>query len=495
MSDDIRKTNRHLSDISHLFLDSIRLKQTGASPRPTRTPPGGARAAENELSAAEAAEFEPAPGDMADEEPSSYVPPVTAIVAAHLNGRQFEQAKRYARHLAAAGERIGLIEIDVSELRLMSFDAGGEAGGEEPVEVPFFDTRAMADALTELSCDVDRWLLLASNPRLPEARALLRETPRWVLLTTCDHDGIVGAYRTLKGLADLPRPELSVALLDAPSTAEAEQVERKLSGVCAQFLGWESTGAAHVEAAPGVAEHVAMCCRAMKDKAQLANAPHWQVVADLLAQAKATAGAEPERRVSPKAAEPVVVAPATAAVAQVAAEAAAPVSFSSQRRSIPMTSDVAALPAATTGAGDEAEVIELPAGEMTEASIIGAVLGQAPGEMIECPLRAPACPEARVAVTRDNRLTLVAVARQGLSEIGAIARAYRWLTENRQLVAMALPQFAIDAMRAPHLRLLVAQADASADLLQPMLQAGTVRVQTYRRLRWGTRAGLLLEAA
>ena len=60
---------------------------------------------------------------------------------------------------------------------------------------------------------------------------------------------------------------------------------------------------------------------------------------------------------------------------------------------------------------------------------------------------------------------------------------------------MALPQFAIEVMRLPLLRLLVDHADISADVLQPILQADHVTIQAYRKVRWGGRTGLFLEAA
>jgi hypothetical protein len=41
----------------------------------------------------------------------------------------------------------------------------------------------------------------------------------------------------------------------------------------------------------------------------------------------------------------------------------------------------------------------------------------------------------------------------------------------------------------------VDQSDISAAVLQPMLQADHVTVQAYRKLRWGERTGVLLEAA
>jgi hypothetical protein len=53
----------------------------------------------------------------------------------------------------------------------------------------------------------------------------------------------------------------------------------------------------------------------------------------------------------------------------------------------------------------------------------------------------------------------------------------------------------IDATMPPRLRLMVDHADLSAEILQPMLQSNRVTVQAYRRLRWGQKTGLLLEAA
>src|SRR5690606_35074449 len=114
---------------------------------------------------------------------------------------------------------------------------------------------------------------------------------------------------------------------------------------------------------------------------------------------------------------------------------------------------------------------------------------------IECPVRPPMCPSARLSVGRDRRLTLLAVAKQGLADLKLIGQAYRWLVENRALIGMAVPQLAIDGHSHPQLRLLVDHADRTADILQPMLQSSTVTVQTYRKLRWSGRSGLLLEAA
>jgi hypothetical protein len=136
-------------------------------------------------------------------------------------------------------------------------------------------------------------------------------------------------------------------------------------------------------------------------------------------------------------------------------------------------------------------------GPIGSSAILSAILQSESSQLVECPaaVRPPMCPEARLAVTRDRRLVLLAAARQGLSDLRAIGRAYNWLSENKALICLAVPQLAIDSSAHPCLRLLVDHADLSADVLQPLLQSTTVTVQAYRRLRWGGRIGLMLEAA
>jgi hypothetical protein len=143
------------------------------------------------------------------------------------------------------------------------------------------------------------------------------------------------------------------------------------------------------------------------------------------------------------------------------------------------------------------EVLDLPTEDASPEQIVSAVLKQTGGgaAMLECPVRPPMCAEARLAVTRERGVVLLAVAKRGLSELNSIGQAYRWLVENRSLIGMAVPQLAIDAGQAPQLRLLVEQCDAGAEVLQPMLARDHVAVQSYRRVKWGGKAGLLLEAA
>src|SRR6476646_3088235 len=122
MPDQLRKDQPSLSEISHLFLSSVREKQTAGAPRPQRRPPPPskrdttidltpeefARAFTNE--ALQISSHESAPPIQLR---------VSAVISSHLGDRPAERAREYAAHLCASGrQRVGLIEIDPSELRV-----------------------------------------------------------------------------------------------------------------------------------------------------------------------------------------------------------------------------------------------------------------------------------------------------------------------------------------------------------------------------------------
>jgi hypothetical protein len=145
-------------------------------------------------------------------------------------------------------------------------------------------------------------------------------------------------------------------------------------------------------------------------------------------------------------------------------------------------------------ASDIPEILDLPDAKDTCSAILSAVL-RGGHDLVECPVKAPMYAEASLAVSREHRLVLLAVPRTGLNDLQQIGRAYQWLIENRSLIAMAVPQMSIDAHQLPTLHLLVDHSDLSAQILQPILQSASVKVHAYRKLRWGGKTGLLVEAA
>jgi hypothetical protein len=491
-----QQKKKSLSEISHLFLSSVRDNATGGV-RPKRIPPGGERVAPRpgvppmprtamsiDLTPEEYARVI-AESEAAEQQPErAPMGPVSALICSQFNGQQIQRAKEYARHLAGSGERIALIQVDSSECSITCFETiKGDVTTIEPIVATH--PREMSEAMEELAWDIDRWILLLSNPRTTEARALLRKVNHWVLLSTCDHDGVVSCYRAIKGLAEMPRPRLTLALLNAADQVEAGKVYRKIAGVCEQFLNWKMAAEPAVEPVDLISEQLTLVFHPSKDRAEMAVGPQWEVVADFLSLADEPAN------------EPLIEEEVTMESPQIEIETVADMEPEVE------PAPVAELPKATEpvkpimtlSTDDDCDVADLPGGEVTESAVLAAVMSKSANGLIECPIHPPACPQAALAVGRDRRLVLLAVARKGLTELRSIATAYRWVIENRPLLSMALPQFAIDTHAHPALKLIIDRADSGANLLLPMNENSNVTVQTYRKLRWAGKTGLLLEAA
>lgn len=508
-------SRKSLSEISHLFLGSIRDKSSAGQPRPQRIPPAGAARGPSyhthqsvdltpEEFAGVSEESSPAPAA-----PPRRVP-FTAVLAPHLNGQQVERVRQYAAHLAGAVGRVGLILVDASEFRLLCFERNPElapTGEPDPRSIQRLEPRRMTEALTELHGDVERWLLCVPSPRGPEARSILKMLRHWTLLSTCDPDGVVSAYRTLKGLSEIARPRLTVALLDPSSSLHAQKVTRKLNHVCLQFLGWEVTGEPPVGSSDDVVMHSVLWCRATNDKAQLAAAPQWQVLHDFIDAVQNPASVamdtEPADADEQTLSESLQGGDYREELVETPEDPPAPsgvrpakLSFVPQQVEPPVA-EAPSSPAHGVRLGDPdglAEVIDLPGETSSPELLVSAVLSSS-AHWLASPVKPPMLASATVAVSRDRRLVLLAAAQRGLSDLRAIARAYAWLNENRRLVAMALPQLSVDPAAGAQLHLLVDHADLDAEALRPLLPGGAVTVQSYRRLRWSGRTGLLLEAA
>jgi hypothetical protein len=320
---------------------------------------------------------------------------------------------------------------------------------------------------------------------------------------------VVSCYRAIKGLADTHRPRLTLALLNAVDQAQAAKVYRKIAGVCEQFLSWRMEAEPAVEPADNIAEHLTLVYQPTRERTVIGPAAHWQIVADFLARGtdqNPLSQSKPDSSAAAKMAHEVTGESETITASAEAKHvtdfvipaapipvADSPAQVAKSPTAVPVIEPVPASPVSSTD--DESDVAELPSGEVTESIVLNTILKKRDSGLVQCPVHPPACPEAVLAVGRDRRLVLLAVARKGLTELRAIGQAYRWVIENRPLLSMALPQFAIDTHAMPSLRLIVDRADAQTDLLMPMTQNSNVTVQTYRKLRWAGKTGLLLEAA
>ncbi len=317
------------------------------------------------------------------------------------------------------------------------------------------------------------------------------------MLTTADHEGVVGGYRVLKGLVDAgvpgeATPRVQLALPSSVETSEAKKASRKLADVCRQFLDldlldddlptathagdwqahealvgrWPSAAAAR-EAVALLETHLLTNQPAMTDSpfaslADLAEEPSQPVFDEAIPPI-----ARPTPTRQPPAAEPMRIVP----------------------QDEPAPAPMPIEPAVATSNGGADEVFELAAGQ----SLADAALAR-DGQFAATPIVPPMLPDGRVAVARDGTLVLLAPAATGLTNLSAIARAAAWLGENRQLLGMALGQFRLNDT-LPQTQLLVDHADAGAAALQALIGTGRVTIRVCRRLSWGGRVGLLLDAA
>ena len=471
---------RPLSEISHLFLSELRARQPAGS-RPTRIGPKPVDVSVDMTPEEFAASLEPGP-TAPEVEPASA--PATSIphsghigasvvLSSHLIDHPGQSVRQYARYLASEAKSVGLIEADGAEFTLSCFELNG-AAAETPVSIEGLDACKLSETLTELAADVDRWLISLPHARTPKAREMLRTAPHWVLLSTADHEGVVATYRALKGLAELGRHRISLVVLDARDDMHADAIFRKLDAVSRQFLHCGLEAGSPLRPVQNVTEHTVLSCRAegkasaaAPDQSGAVPAEHWQVIRQFLTSAVAP---KPQHHI---------------------------------QELQPMKLNTTETPRMSVVDDSIPEVIELPgaegkaSAEASERSILDAVVrqGGADGRWVLCPIHPPMCPEALLAVGRDQRLILLAVAGRGLGQLLSIGQAFRWMVENTELIRMALPQLAIDAAAAPCVRVLVDHNDLAADVLQPLLQSGTVTVQAYRRVKWGAKSGLLVEAA
>jgi hypothetical protein len=460
-----------LSEISHLFLSTLREKHPG----PKRTPPTSRATASIDLTPEE---FD----KVADVDAPVDSAPVTAVLASHLEKSSIAVAA-YAQHLVAHNQRVGVIEADADELRL-SYLTASSSEEASPDMASYFEPRHLAEAMEELNADVDRWLLVIKNPKLPEAQSVLRRVSHWLLISSCDSEGIVSAYRSLKALSPLARPRLTVALLNATQGDQAERVYHKISGVCDQFLHWP------IERGPslrtGVEPNIHTIMHWNPQHGSTASAPHWQVIETFLSRARSD-----EADISPEEHQEI----SSAAFAPIPNPVSAPVRPASKAVAGTFSARSQIEPKQVMGvASNQNSTPILSLMTNNPSSVLDAVLKHHQ-DLIACPVPLPMCETARLTVGRDRRLLLLAVAGKGLSDLRSIGYAYRWLTENRQLVAMAVPQLAIDADALPKLRLFIDQADHDAQTLGPILQNQLVEIHPFRTLNWSGRLGLLLEAA
>ncbi|MGA2232012.1 MAG: hypothetical protein ABSH22_14035, partial [Tepidisphaeraceae bacterium] len=484
MSDSTPTPRPSLSEISHLFLTELRQRQTNGAARPTRKPPSVSHAESPAVSAVEppavsaveppaVSNAEPPVVNNVDQPATDLSEPpivennimaptgrtISLVVAHHLGASASTRVLEFAQHSAAAGP-VALIELADEGLRITTLDASNpdEESAVQPSDEPV-SYKTISHALEEMSWDIQHWLVFLPNPRSNAAPELLAQIDQWTLLVTAADDTIVGGYRALKGLlTDSARPSISVAVAGAEDDAQADLIHRKLDRATRQFLDVSLLNQGRVTSAPDAQTHVALCCRCTDGVTQ----EHWNAVTAWTISSSAAPDAQPgdsTATVSVDSVEPpaatAVESPAMSAVESPAASTIEPPVVSNVEpivtESIPEPIPMKLIqPTPSKSSASFDEILDL-SGSADSADILSAILKHHT-DWIAAPVAPPAHESAKIAVEREGRLILVAVA-DGLYELPAISRAYTWLTENRPLLRMAFPQLSIDAAAMPRLTL------------------------------------------
>jgi len=130
VSDQPTNQPRSLSEISHLFLSSVRERQTQGAPRPMRVPPSQSSSPSSMPQRRDLTidltpeEFDQVFGEREQTSAQSgpSIGPVRAVLASHLGSQQLARVQQYAAHICPQGKRVGLICVDASEFRLSIFE-------------------------------------------------------------------------------------------------------------------------------------------------------------------------------------------------------------------------------------------------------------------------------------------------------------------------------------------------------------------------------------
>lgn len=526
---------RDLSEISYLFLSSVRDRQTGAAPRPIRKPP----IVQRQISDAEP-HFDPHPPvpavhpqvsvDMTPHEfeqmcrgnlpePSTdsdlHRTPILAVLASHLGQSCFDQVKTYARCMASDNRRIGLIELTASSLRLWCIESslGSQepASSEPPQQVS--QPQQISQALDELNWDVQQWLLFIHEAQPQQMDALLKQIDHWTILTSADHDSIVASYRALKGLQSHRPQSLTVAVLGCQTPAEADRVSARLAAVTEQFLRWTPTRTQFIPADSAASDYPVLTyddapAHPHNPDAAPANLPpHWQVVSSFLHAA--TDETSPVTQDAPDplplhshtaqaaSAEPSTLHPFTDPTPAAQAESPfhQPIRLAANTNSVD-TDHPAPSPHPTRTVF--ADVIDLPDADTSLTGLLPAIINHPSSDLTACdiPLPEKMTASARLAVDTQGGLIMLAALQNGLTSLDHAAHAYQWLIDNRRLIALAAGRLGIDCDIPPQLRLYIDWAtQPSQSSSQSLLHASGVSLHCYRLLTWHGRTGILLDAA
>lgn len=481
-----------IASIADLFLSDIRAKAQAetvssggyARPRPVRIPPGKASetqpvaarvAAEPELKTEGniAASVEPmagvfsiSPGEtlgqsVADE---AVIVNGAVVVAPHVDAGQGSRGRvvaAIAATLANQNSRAGILHVEKGGAVLSLVDAGLPADSGGVSEVTEF--KEVADAVGELSLEVDSWLVCPGDVDSSACAEVVRKASHWIVPVEAEDEGMVGAYRSIKTLAQGPRARLTLAAVGP----EAQPAVEKLRAVMRRFLSWDAD---EVIITPWEtnSESVLYIWSTLSQTESYA----WRATAFSLLSKGGGFTFTSEEAVAASEEQPIRI----------------PVSVERKpEKPVAVTTPSLTLTPRRDG---ELEVMDLVGSG--DLGILDSVLAGA-SELKVCDVVPPGSLVARLAVEPSGRLVLLVALAGNTTELAEVGRVLNWVSEHAGLITRACGSLRIDPQLEPQARLYV--ATPAAQNLNHLLKPQAATLHTYRTLRWGEKRGLLVDAA
>jgi hypothetical protein len=474
-------------------------------------------------------------------------PPLLSTIAAELSSRSAADG---------LGTRVGILRLSLDSASLAVWDpevGSDEAAGETG------SSRELSQALSELASDLSHWLICAGTgdgALVGEViSAVARDTSKrlaWIVpIHGGDHgeEGMVAAYRTIKTLSTISPSSRGRLVLGCLGSGDNQGLgwANKLRGVMRKFLAWEPADALIL---PPLTQPTDPTDSALHEVLRLApNASLsdlWDPIMSLLDSTAPSHAVAPNHTAAPpqpaitQAAATIEITPPSPAtapqpapadpiqVSETPAYAANTLEVDATTRSHasqPATAEVADAPTLADAAPEPTDADDLiiaverkpdpvrlsPELRLTsspdhDAADVVTVDRLDADAVLESLARAEglqptginiprARPHLRLMLDPKGQLTLLAA----MSTVDAdtvleLGRSLGWLRDNLELVTRLaqLTGHQVSPNLPPTARLYAARG---ANDLSKLLQDSHVHVVIYRPIRWGTQAGVIVEAA
>ncbi|QNN22605.1 hypothetical protein HED60_10100 [Planctomycetales bacterium ZRK34] len=410
-----------------------------------------------------------------------------AVLLGHLPGFASPWVSQYAADLAQRHQGAALLRLGETSVEIELFDVNPDLDREldrQPESNPLaaaVDEPSGVDELVEtlhdLGAAAGAYVLLLDHPNDPAQRQRLLSVDHWTVLTSANDAAVVGCYQMLKSLLAGSDHHPSISLMfmgcDEPeATSAAERINR----AAGEFLNApiQMCGARR-RMRPAPRQQVGHFAATTPEKL-------WAAVTQTIdltppapqaplppAPAAESTPEEPIFTLDPKIEDTEVAAPPTkpdAERSEASGSTPSYTTFGSEPDLPPLVREAA--PPPPPPAPEEPDPEPEPDDSDSESQNPDDSLAQHLPDLTTLKARSPRHPQVELAVDSAGRLHLL-LKTHGSSDtetaLATLNAARSWLTEHRELIAMTIPDRAIDLDTPPQAHLLTEHPAAAAEFL------------------------------